>query len=60
MSRLIPAALAGCRLCGSDFLSGPQVSRVNRKLRAAMRVSKPDVVFFDKPIYYPKNTIEGN
>jgi spore maturation protein CgeB len=37
---------------------GPLVARINRDLLAAVRASKPDVVFFDKPTYYTRATIE--
>jgi spore maturation protein CgeB len=37
---------------------GPFVHRINRELLRAVRLHKPDVVWFDKPIYFTKETIE--
>ena len=37
---------------------GPLVAKINRELLTAVRASKPNVVFFDKPIYYTRETIE--
>jgi spore maturation protein CgeB len=57
----VPLHSAGPRLMGvlrQRFPFGPMVSKINRELLQAVRSSKPDVVFFDKPIYYTKDTIE--
>lgn len=37
---------------------GPLVSKINRRLLAAVRASKPDAVIFDKPMYHSAETIE--
>jgi spore maturation protein CgeB len=37
---------------------GPLVAKINRELLRSVRENKPDVVFFDKPIYYTRATIE--
>ncbi len=37
---------------------GPLIAGVNQALRTAVREHKPDVVWFDKPIYFDKKTIE--
>jgi spore maturation protein CgeB len=40
------------------FPAGPLVSKINRALLDEVRAVKPDVVFFDKPIYFTRETIE--
>jgi spore maturation protein CgeB len=40
------------------FPIGPVVSKINRELLTAVRAGRPEVVFFDKPIHYTKETIE--
>jgi hypothetical protein len=37
--------------------SGPLIYRVNRDLLNSVRQHKPDVVWFDKPVHFTKNTI---
>jgi hypothetical protein len=37
---------------------GPFVWKINRDSLAAVRASRPDVVFFDKPTYFTRETIE--
>jgi spore maturation protein CgeB len=37
---------------------GPLVAGINRSLLEIVRATKPDVVFFDKPIYFTAATIE--
>ena len=37
---------------------GPLVSEINREVLAAIRTGRPDVVLFDKPIYFTAQTIE--
>jgi len=57
----VPGHAAGSRLMSKlrmRFPTGPLVAIINRDLLAAVRSSKPDVVFFDKPIYFTKETIE--
>ncbi len=39
------------------FPVGPFIHAINRDLLRAVAQHKPDVVWFDKPIYYSKNTI---
>jgi spore maturation protein CgeB len=40
------------------FPAGPVVAKINHDILAAVRATRPDVVFFDKPIYYTRETIE--
>lgn len=40
------------------FPSGPLIAPVNHDLLAAVREQKPDVVWFDKPLYFTPQTIE--
>jgi len=40
------------------FPMGPLISKINRDILAAVRASRPDVVFFDKPIHFTRETIE--
>ncbi len=51
-----PALVQKLRL---RFPAGPLVSKINRELLVAIRATKPDVVFFDKPIYFTRETIEA-
>jgi spore maturation protein CgeB len=58
----VPAHLEGPKLVGvlrSRFPEGPLVSRINRQLLHAVDEHQPDVVFFDKPIYFTRSTIEA-
>ena len=57
----VPSYTSGSRLMSvlrQRFPVGPLVSKINRELLVEVRASRPDVVFFDKPIYYTKETIE--
>ncbi len=57
----IPAHSAGSpwiNLLQRRFPLGPLISRINRELLEVVRASRPDVVFFDKPIYHTGDTIE--
>lgn len=40
------------------FPVGPLVAKVNQELLAAVKASRPDVVFFDKPIHHTADVIE--
>ena len=40
------------------FPVGPLVATINRELLEAVKASKPEVVFFDKPIYHTADVIE--
>ena len=40
------------------FPAGPLVAKINRDILAAVSAIRPDVVFFDKPIHYTRDTIE--
>ena len=38
---------------------GPLIARVNRDLQAAVREHTPDVVWFDKPVYFHAGTLDA-
>lgn len=42
----------------SRFPVGPLVDRINRELLRTVRTHHPDVVLFDKPIYFTKRTLQ--
>jgi spore maturation protein CgeB len=48
-----PLAWARCR-----FPVGPLIYRVNRDLLATVRAHKPDVVWFEKPTCFTRNTVQ--
>jgi spore maturation protein CgeB len=41
------------------FPVGPLIYRINRDLLRALRLHRPDVVWFDKPIHFTRATIEA-
>lgn len=57
----VPAHVAGpgwVQALRMRYPAGPLVWKINRELLAAARASRPDVVLFDKPIFFTKETIE--
>jgi spore maturation protein CgeB len=40
------------------FPAGPFITRINRDLLRSVRDTKPDVVFFDKPVHFTPSTIQ--
>ena len=46
------------RTLRSRFPIGPFVDRINRDLLKAVEHFRPDVVWFDKPVQFTRNTIE--
>jgi spore maturation protein CgeB len=47
------------RIFRSRFPFGPLVSKINRDLVSAVRVSRPDVVWFDKPTLFTGETMDA-
>lgn len=41
------------------LLWGPMIARINRDLLRAVRLNKPDIVWFDKPIHFTATTIQA-
>jgi spore maturation protein CgeB len=41
------------------FPAGPFITRINRDLLRTVRETRPDVVFFDKPIHFTPSTMES-
>jgi spore maturation protein CgeB len=41
------------------FVGGPFITRINRDLLRTIRESKPEIVFFDKPIHFTPETIRA-
>ena len=47
------------RIFRSRFPFGPLVSKINQDLVSAVRASRPDVVWFDKPTLFTRETMEA-
>ena len=47
------------RIFRSRFPFGPLVSKINQDLLSALKASRPDVVWFDKPTLFTRETMEA-